>query len=191
LTIKRLNLTAFFIVLTLSIGVVVPYSAEISYAQNNALSQSGNVEHLIEQLQSFIQNNQVMSSVLCQDQDNSELSDQICNSEVGVGDPGDQIVRFNVEVVKGIDKGPIAIAGVQITGPIFIHIQDKASDTFEAEIMPRAPLGVAIISVNHEPISATVSHLDCENYSPDIVSCINDFHPDSPDVYDIKVSQGS
>jgi hypothetical protein len=66
LTIKRLSLSAFFIVLTLSIGLVSVNSPLTAKAQNSALSQSadGNEEQETGQSQSSEQNGQVISGVL-------------------------------------------------------------------------------------------------------------------------------
>ncbi len=90
MTIKRKIQTAFFVLLTLSIGMVSVNLPLQSYAQNNALSQSGkgnDGEQETGQGQSSNQDNQVVSgdasilsgnSVICQNQDNAEVESSLC-----------------------------------------------------------------------------------------------------------------
>ena len=65
MTIKRLSLSAFFIILTLSIGLVSVNLTLSSYAQNSASSQIGKGDSKVEQLRSELhssnQDNQVVS----------------------------------------------------------------------------------------------------------------------------------
>ncbi len=83
MNIKRSSLTAFFILLTLSIGLVSANSPLTVKAQDNALSQNGvgAAEQETEQGQSSTQDNQIVSgdssiasgnNLLCQDEDNSK-----------------------------------------------------------------------------------------------------------------------
>jgi len=92
LTIKRLSLTVFFVVLTLSIGLVSVNLPLSSYGQNSALSQNGNGDDAGQgtgQVQTSHQDNQVVSgdattlsgnNVQCQDQENSDI---VSNSNEG------------------------------------------------------------------------------------------------------------
>lgn len=102
---------AFFVFLTLSIGIVSTNSvSKFVYAQSNVLGQigGGNAYEDIEQVQTPNQDNQVVSgdsSILsgnnlqCQDQDNSDISDEDCNSGVvnipNRGAPLDLIINTN------------------------------------------------------------------------------------------------
>lgn len=93
MTIKRLSLTAFFVVLTLSVGLVSVNFPLTVKGQNSALSQDGDGtgEQNTEQVQSSKQDIQVVSgdsSVLsgnnlqCQDQNNSDAlpaPTEMCN----------------------------------------------------------------------------------------------------------------
>ena len=113
MTIKRLSLSLFFIALTFSIGLVSVNLPLSSYAQNNALSQSGNgnnAEQRNSQSQHSEQNNQVVSgessilsgnNLLCQDQENSAtiLLDDICDAEMS-GNPN-QITNIFFTAVVG------------------------------------------------------------------------------------------
>lgn len=93
MTIKRLGLAVFFIILTLSIGLVSVNSPLSVKAQNNALSQAGNGndgEQETDQSQSSDQVNQIVSgdtsvlsgnNLLCQSTENPEIdvSNTFCN----------------------------------------------------------------------------------------------------------------
>jgi hypothetical protein len=95
MTLKRLSLTLFFILLTLSIGLVSVNLPLPVKAQNTDLYQSGNgdSEQQTEQSQSYEQDGQVISGYssilsgnnrLCENQDNSEQVQEltgICNLE--------------------------------------------------------------------------------------------------------------
>ncbi|TVP41382.1 hypothetical protein [Candidatus Nitrosocosmicus arcticus] len=87
-------LTVFFIILTLSIGLVSENLPLSSYAQNNALYQNGNgdSEQEIEQSQLSGQDDQVVSgdstiasgnSALCQTMENSVDVSSVCPPRVG------------------------------------------------------------------------------------------------------------
>ena len=133
---KRLSLTIFFLLLTLSIGFVsinLPLSK--SYAQNSALSQDGNsnAKQQTEQGQSSNQDNQAISgessilsgnSILCQDQDNSDGSifSGFCNAEEIDNPPTDgQLISIVSIRVQGSNTIPTGLWGT-------VHIQDPISD---------------------------------------------------------------
>ena len=100
MTIRKSGLTAFFILLTLSIGLVSINSPLIAKAQNNALSQDGDgaAEQQTEQEQSSTEDNQVISgdtsilsgnSVLCQNQENSDstIFEGVCEDAISSNPP--------------------------------------------------------------------------------------------------------
>ena len=114
LTIKRLSLTAFFIVLTFSIGLVSVNLPLTVKAQNNALSQSGNgdSEQVTKQFQSSEQNGQVISgdssmlsgnNLLCENEENSEDMQTLtglCNLGETNSPPSNNVtVRINAHVL--------------------------------------------------------------------------------------------
>lgn len=116
MTIKRLGLPAFFIALTLSIGLVSANLPLTVTAQNNALSQSGNSdsEQDIGQSQSSDQNGQVVSgdlsvlsgnNLMCQDQDNSKAGLGLCSD--GAPPPGANTATLHFHTVLFADCFPI------------------------------------------------------------------------------------
>lgn len=116
---KRLTLTAFFIALTLSIGLVSVNLPLSSYAQNSALSQSGNnhSEQETEQEQSSTQDNQVVSgdsSVLsgnnlsCQGQSNSKI---VVNPD-------------NLCAYRSLSNEPIPTT-------LFVHVENLVTDSWD------------------------------------------------------------
>jgi hypothetical protein len=113
LKIKRLSLTAFFIVLTLSIGLVSVNFPLTVKAQNNELSQNGNgnAEQETGQVQSSSQNGQVVSgegntlsgnNLLCQSMEDSKIVPSLCSpdglSELPPTSPDRDLALLNVTV---------------------------------------------------------------------------------------------
>jgi hypothetical protein len=132
LKLRRLTLTAFFIALTLSIGLVSVNLPLTVMAQNSALSQSGNSdsEQEIKQSQSSDQNGQVVSgdssilsgnNLACQDQDNSEAGLGLCTDRAIP--PGSVIRTIHLHTVLFADCFPIGppcpSPDGYITSPLF------------------------------------------------------------------------
>jgi hypothetical protein len=185
---KRLSLTAFFIVLTLSIGLVsVNLLVSKSYAQNSALSQDGNsnAEQQTEQAQSSDQDNQAVSgessilsgnNILCQDQDNSDSNvfDDFCNAEEISNPPSDgQLISIVSIHVQGSSTLPTGSWGT-------VHIQDPTSNIditqqiqsqdrsktfyFNIPVGDRYSVTVSFPTPTPErPITLTLSNLDEES----------------------------
>ena len=130
MTVKRLSLTAFFISLTLSIGLVSVNLPLAVYAQNNIQTQEGEgaAKENTEQSQSSKQNGQVLSGkililsgndVQCQIGKNSDSlanSDERCsaivpsltfNREICIDCIGDLPAPYRSIVANALGLGPI------------------------------------------------------------------------------------
>ncbi len=172
LNIKRLSLTLFFIVLTLSIGLVSVNLPLLSYAQNNILGQDGNglAEQIIDQSQSFEQDGQVVSgdytvlsgnNILCTKGNNlDELSNSIGNCDLnpmpndgGVGS-GDESGTLYISSFLRINCSP---HGVFVSCPNpdgKIVIEDKTNGELLAVFNPVTYNG----RPNHYTVEYPVDH---------------------------------
>ncbi len=172
MNIKRISLTVFFMLLTFSIGLVSVNLPLTSYAQNSALSQSGNGNSGEEtgQIQSSEQNGQTVSgdsSILsgnnlsCQNQANSEILDQICNFDTGVGGSEPPVfVLLKVDVVQGFDKGPISIFGVQRDQLVFAGRVSEPTNSWNLPLYPDN-IVIGIASQNGHVITAESTKFFC------------------------------
>jgi hypothetical protein len=163
LTIKRISLTAFFIALTLCIGlesVNVPLTVT---AQNNALSQSGNSdsEQETEQSQSSDQNGQVVSgdsSILsgnnlsCQDKQNSEAGLGLCPDGTIPPSSGTQTLHIHTTLFADCfpigpecpsPDGRIKISLIQAPYEPATHQAGGQTDKYY-EISTRAPYSIQV-----------------------------------------------
>lgn len=113
----KYSLTVFFMLLSLSIGMVSIHSPLNIHAQNSALSQSGNSdsEQETKQLQSSGQNDQVVSgdssiisgnNILCQNQENSRALQGltgICNFDESSPPSSGETATLNLTISVGSD----------------------------------------------------------------------------------------
>lgn len=139
MNIKRLSLTAFIILLTLSIGLVSVNSPLTVKAQNNALSQSsvGAADQETELGQSSDQDNQIVSgdssiasgnNLLCQDEDNSKGIKAKLPNTLGsclVDEPSSQLPNIGRNVLT------IDVASIHTSSEITVTDEsDGSSDSF-------------------------------------------------------------
>ena len=142
MTIKKISLTGFFIILTLSIGLV-SVNLPLTKAQTSALSQSGDGNNEAgqetKQSQSSTQDNQVVmgdssilsgNNLLCQNQSNSDFSSSLCPDSERTTSPGAQrdltiktILRANCA-----PNGPICPIP---DGRVILTVDGKVYDVYD------------------------------------------------------------
>ncbi|MDF0680269.1 MAG: hypothetical protein P0116_04825 [Candidatus Nitrosocosmicus sp.] len=168
---------AFFVFLTLSIGIVSANSLVKSiYAQSNTLAQNGggNAGQDIAQSQTSNQDNQVVSgdsnilsgnNLLCQNQDNSQFSDGICNSGQADLPPNGPTAKLIVDAT--VKDGQCMIAKsctITITyGPKLITQSVTHSMLFDIDIPIDSRFAITVTSFG--PLTASVTNSDCEIFS--------------------------
>ena len=142
MTIKKISLTGFFIILTLSIGLV-SVNLPLTKAQTSALSQSGDGNNEAgqetKQSQSSTQDNQVVmgdssilsgNNLLCQNQSNSDFGSSLCPDSERTTSPGAQrdltiktILRANCA-----PNGPICPIP---DGRVILTVDGKVYDVYD------------------------------------------------------------
>jgi hypothetical protein len=143
---RRFGLTIFFILLTLSIGLISVNSTLTLKAQNSALTQDGNGVAVqdIEQLHSSNQDDQVVSgdssilsgnNLICQDQESSNgVLEQICNSGVNNPNNDELIMMFSTSVRS--PHYPITIETFALDGQPLDKIQTEIIGNGESFQVP-------------------------------------------------------
>lgn len=192
----KLSLTVFFIVLTLSIGLVSTSSLLTVNAQNNALSQSGNgeAEQGTGQLQASDQNGQVVSgdssiasgnNLLCQNQDNvEELSglDEACELD-GVNNPfppnEETAVLETTFILRASGCFPIFNGCPNPNG--VVEINDLTTGQQIARYLPERETSGSESFFNRIPVGHQIEVLAAfhsnalifGNYSPEVINVID------------------
>jgi hypothetical protein len=203
--VKKLSITAFFIMLTLSLGLISINSTHLVKAQKSIVYQNGNAEggQGTKQAQASSEDNKVlpvMSSSLsrlnnfCQNQEIFEILKRLCNLDVGgEGESSDSYVkvRFNFDVVKGFDKGPLsyAIANLDGTAGSFGGIANNPHSV--EPFMYPGGAEVAILSPNGQVVGVDISsNFICMPALFSVNYCFGVIGSNTGQVYDIKITQG-